>query len=59
MTPLTKARHVRYARCWGLWRRWLRAERAGLLRDRTTLHRLWAHLCAEHEEDYHAHTDHA
>lgn len=49
MFPLTKARAVAFARCWGLWRRWLKAERAGLVTNRHKLHWLFEQIRKEME----------
>lgn len=50
MFPLTRARQVAVARCWGLWRRWRQAERAGLVTNRERLYWLWEMIRKEMEE---------
>lgn len=51
---LTKAQRVAFARCWGLWVRWLALEkmnrRMGGRLDRAVLYRLAGHIWKEHED---------
>lgn len=56
MRPLTKAERVAFARCWGLWVRWLRDEKivqgvSMIPPDRSLLYRLWAHIREEMTSD--------
>lgn len=53
---LTKAERYSFARCWGLWRRWLAYERheravGRPIPDRAVLHRLLAAIQEEMRND--------